>query len=54
MLTGCPPREHTFADQALAHLLTDDDEDLADLVGASGARASPSFLGFPCLDVLAH
>jgi coenzyme F420-reducing hydrogenase gamma subunit len=51
MLTGCPPREHTFTDQALANLLTDDDEDLADLVGAC---ASTSFLGFPYLDVLAH
>jgi len=51
MLTGCSPREHTFTDQALAHFLSDDDEHLADLVGARGALASPSFLGFPYLDV---
>jgi hypothetical protein len=33
-----------FADKALAHILTDDKEHLADLVGASGLRASPSFV----------
>jgi hypothetical protein len=28
------PREHTFTDQAHAHILTDDDEYLANLVAA--------------------
>jgi hypothetical protein len=33
------PREHAVANQALAHVLTDDKEHLADLVGARGVRA---------------
>jgi hypothetical protein len=36
------PREHTFTDQALAQVLTDDNEDLPDPVDADGARLSPS------------
>lgn len=42
MFGGGSPRKELFADKALAHVLTDDDEHLADLVGASGVRASPS------------
>jgi hypothetical protein len=37
------PREEFFADEALAHALADDDEHLADLVGACRARVSPCF-----------
>jgi hypothetical protein len=36
------PREHTFTNQTLAHVLTKDDEHLANLITASEARASPS------------
>jgi len=39
MLRGGSPREHTFADQASAHALGNDDEYFADLVGACGVRA---------------
>lgn len=39
MLGGGSPREEFFADEALAHL-PDDDEHLADLVGACASRAS--------------
>ena len=35
MFSGGLPREHTFTDQALAHVLTDDEEYLADLVVTS-------------------
>jgi hypothetical protein len=35
--------KHTFTDQALAYILSDDKEHLADLFGAHGVRASPSF-----------
>jgi len=44
VLGGGSPRELTFANQALANILTDDDEHLANLVGADGARPSP-FVG---------
>jgi len=42
MFASALPREHPVADQALAHVLTDDDEHLANLVGADGARVSLS------------
>ena len=44
MLGGGSPREEFFADEALALALADDDEDLADLVGARTARASRVFV----------
>jgi hypothetical protein len=44
VLGGGSPRELTVANQALAHILTDDDEHIANLVAADGARASPSFV----------
>jgi hypothetical protein len=34
--------EHTLANQALAHVPTDDKEHLADLVSARGVRVSPN------------
>ena len=40
MLGSAMPREHTVTDQALTHVLTDDDEYLANLVAADGACAS--------------
>jgi hypothetical protein len=43
VLGSALPREHTVADQAPAYVLTDDDEYLANLVAAGGARLSPSF-----------
>ncbi len=43
MLGGGSPREELFADKALAHALTDDNEHLADLVGAGGARVPLRF-----------
>ena len=43
MLGGGSPREELFADEALAHALADDNEHLAYLVGACGARASLVF-----------
>ena len=42
MVGSLPRREHVIADQALAHLMTDDDEDLANLVAAEGACLSMS------------
>jgi hypothetical protein len=46
VFSGRSPREELFADQTPAHILTDDKEHLADLVGASGARLSSSlFVG---------
>jgi hypothetical protein len=42
MLRGASPGELPFADKALAHVLTDDKEHLANLVSARGVRASPS------------
>ena len=42
MFGGSFPREHTIADHASAHVLTDDDEHLADLVGALRVRALPN------------
>jgi hypothetical protein len=44
VLGGGSPREHTVANQALAHVLTDDDEYLADLVSAGGTRVSLGFI----------
>jgi hypothetical protein len=44
VFSGRSPREELFADETSARVLTDDDEDLADLVSAHAARASPSFL----------
>jgi hypothetical protein len=35
-------REHLIADEALAHVLADDNEHLADLVSPRGVPASPS------------
>jgi hypothetical protein len=43
VLGGRLPREHSVADHALAHVLTEDDEYLADLVGVGGAGVSPVF-----------
>jgi len=43
VLGGGSPREEFFADEAPAHALADDDEHLADLVGACGARAALCF-----------
>ncbi|MFZ3369828.1 MAG: hypothetical protein WA239_22135 [Candidatus Sulfotelmatobacter sp.] len=37
MLRSGSPSEHTITNQALAHVLTDDKEYLADLIGAVGA-----------------
>jgi hypothetical protein len=37
-------REEFFADEALAHALPDDEEHLADLINACGARASLFFV----------
>jgi hypothetical protein len=42
MLRGGSPRERTFTNQTLAHVLTKDDEHLANLIAAGEARASPS------------
>jgi hypothetical protein len=44
VLGGGSPREEFFADEALAHALADDNEHLADLVGACAARASLGFV----------
>ena len=44
MLGGGSPREEFFADEALAHAMSDDDEHLADLVGACAGRASLVFV----------
>jgi hypothetical protein len=50
MLKGGSSREHTLTDQALAHVRTDDDEHLANLVAsanlvaADGTRLLPSFV----------
>jgi hypothetical protein len=38
------PREYTVADQALAHILTDDGKHFPDLVDVNGARVSPGFV----------
>jgi hypothetical protein len=43
MLKSGSSREHTLTDQTPSHVLTDDKERLADLVGARGVRASPDF-----------
>jgi hypothetical protein len=43
MFRGGPPREESVADETPAHVLTNDDEHLADLVAPRGACA--------CLDV---
>jgi len=40
MLGGSSLREELFADKAPAHAVTDDNEHLADSVGARGASAS--------------
>ena len=45
VFSGGPPREELFADEALAHLLTDDDEHLADLVCGCAGRPSLVFVG---------
>jgi hypothetical protein len=37
MLGGCSRRKELFADEAPAHARSDDNEHLAELVGASGA-----------------
>ena len=42
MLRGGSPREELFADEAPAHAPADENEHLADLVGACGACASLS------------
>jgi len=42
MLGRGSPREHAVANQALAHILTDDDEHLANLVAGGGTRLSPT------------
>jgi hypothetical protein len=42
MLRGGSPRERAFTNQAPAHVPTDDDEYLANLVSADGVCASPS------------
>jgi hypothetical protein len=42
-LRGGSPREESFAGETLAHVLTNDDEYLANLVAASGAYVSLSF-----------
>jgi hypothetical protein len=48
MLRGGLAGEHAFADKALSHVLTDDNEYLAKLVGADGASASlSSFVSSP-------
>jgi hypothetical protein len=39
VFSGRLPGESLFADKTLAHVLTNDDEYLADLVGACGVRA---------------
>jgi hypothetical protein len=44
MVGSLSRREDAFTDQAPAHVLTDDDEYLADLVGARGVRISPGFV----------
>ena len=44
VFSGRSLREELFADKALAHVLTDDKEHFADLVGAGGARLSPGLL----------
>jgi hypothetical protein len=44
MLRGGSPREHAFADKALAHVLTDRNKHFADLIGADRARVSLSFV----------
>src|SRR5450755_3066629 len=44
VLGGGSPREELFADEALAHALTDDNEHLADLVGECAGRASLVFV----------
>jgi hypothetical protein len=43
MLRGGLPREHPVADQALAHVPTDDNEPLADLVGMGDPFAAIAF-----------
>jgi hypothetical protein len=42
VFSGRSPREELFADQAPAHVLTDDDEHLTYLVAAGGTRLAPS------------
>jgi hypothetical protein len=42
VFSGRSPREELFAEQTPAHVLTDDKEHLADLVGACGGCASLS------------
>jgi hypothetical protein len=42
MLTGGSPREELFADETLAHALTDENKYFTDPVGVDGARASLS------------
>jgi hypothetical protein len=43
MLTGGSTGEKLFADETLAHALTDEDKHFADLVDGDGARASRRF-----------
>jgi hypothetical protein len=43
MLGSALPREHTIADQAFAFVPSDDNEHLANLIDARGARASLRF-----------
>ena len=51
MLGGGSPREELFADEALAHVLTDDNEHLANLVGAGAARASLEFVSSAVMSI---
>jgi hypothetical protein len=39
VLGSASPREDAIADQALAHILTDDNEDLPDLIGVGDCCA---------------
>jgi hypothetical protein len=48
-------REKVFADKALANVLSDDNENLADLVGARGVRVSPgSIVSSHCRSAMSH
>jgi hypothetical protein len=44
VLTGRLPRERTCTDQAQAHTLTENSEDLSSTVGADGVCASLGFV----------
>jgi len=44
VLSGCLPREDIFADQTTTHILIDDHEYFANLVGTGGVRLSLSFV----------